>query len=86
MSNEHQIFCDAVEVRAKQLTFDHKEGDYIYTGCRTAPAELGWRLRQSYGLKDIQDVLKGKHDDLIHATYHDAANAQYWYQNEKQWD
>jgi hypothetical protein len=58
---------------------------YCYEGNRTRSSELGWRLRQSYGSLDPVSIEAGCHDAEIAATFHDAADAEYYYRYEKDW-
>jgi len=73
-------------------TLNEKEGDYIYLGNRCNPVNLGWRFCQNVGGYlgcedfDPADILAGKYDEGIEATWHDAASAQHWYTYEKEWE
>lgn len=74
-----------------------REGDYLYGYPRTYPHNLGWRFRQNLSLKlkepgGVQwpgypelpaEIAAGKHDEMVEATWHDAASAEHWYRYEK---
>jgi hypothetical protein len=72
--------------------FAHRDADdprtafgWCYDGNRTLASELGWRLRQSFGALDPVSIEAGAHDAQIAATYHDAADSEYYYRYEKDW-
>ena len=64
-----------------------------YDGSRTCPENLGWRFRQYMRTKmnvadgdiDLSKFGNGEYDREIEATWHEAAGAEYWYHNEKEW-
>ena len=58
---------------------------YCYDGNRTQGSELGWRLRQNFGALDPKEIERGIHDSRIAATFHDAADTEYYYRHEKDW-
>jgi len=81
---------ETVAERAKTLLptlkQEHPEGyDACYDGNRCKPENLGWRFRQSWGDHKLEDILSGKCDAEITATYHDAASAEHYYRYEKDW-
>lgn len=85
----------AVAERFKTIrsSFKPKAGSYLYGYSRTAAGNLGWRfiqnlnipLRSERFVPDPKDILAGKYDAQIEATWHDAASAEDWYANEKDW-
>ena len=66
--------------------FKQQAGDLVYTGNRCRPTELGWRFIQNGGGNWTPlDIIVGKADSGIEATWHDAASAEHWYTYEKDW-
>lgn len=58
---------------------------WCYDGNRTRSSELGWRFRQDHGALDPVSIEAGAHDAKIAATFHNAADAEYYYRYEKDW-
>ena len=58
---------------------------WCYDGNRTKAENLGWRFRQDHGALDPEAIKAGKYDRLIEATFHGAADAEYYYRYEKDW-
>ena len=78
-------FDSAVAARFTEIqsTLVKRTGDFLYSGTRTLPECLGWRLRQNFGSCDVADVAAGAIDDQIAETWHAAASAEHWYRYEK---
>lgn len=78
-------FCAAVAARVEHLlpTIVQRTGAYLYDGFRTLPSELGWRVIQCYGQPSVATVESGGFDEQIVATYHEAADAEWYYMYEK---
>jgi len=82
----------AVERRATVLipSWTKRVGDYLYNGNRTMPRNLGWRFAQRFAMRKLdqptpKEVLQGKFDDDLEATWHEAASSEHYYAYEKDW-
>lgn len=81
-------FDSAVATRAALIipALTQRTGDYMYSGNRTQPENLGWRLRQAHGEAATTDQIRwGFIDHLIADAWHAAASAEYYYRYEKDW-
>jgi hypothetical protein len=85
--NDHPALYQAIADRFKIIVsgLTQKTGDFIYDGNRCAPENLGWRFVQNFGITVPRHVTNGVWDTEIEKTWHEAADAEYWYAHEKDW-
>jgi hypothetical protein len=82
----------AERFKAIKHSIPQKSGDYLYSGNRCEPENLGWRLLQNFyrfpvvkDLPSVEDIFYGRIDEEIISTYHEAASCEWYYTYEKDW-